>query len=243
MSTIMADNKDTEKKDIQASITIQDVAQWLRDHPDALAKHPELLDLMTPPQENKGKGVVDFQNFMVRRLKADREEVIQATREIVETSRANMSNQARIHRAVLMMLSAGSFEDFVRTVTMDLAPVLSVDIVSMLIEADGDVVPHIDIPGVKVVPENSITGVMGEKSIMLQDNIQGTHDLYGGGAMLVKSQALLRLSISPSTPDILIAFGCRDPQAYVEGQGTELAIFMGAVMERCFRSWLDLPRG
>ena len=54
---------------------------------------------MVPPKEKFGKGVADFQHYMVQRLKADRDEVLESAREVVENSRANMNSQTRIHRA------------------------------------------------------------------------------------------------------------------------------------------------
>jgi iduronate 2-sulfatase len=55
-----------------------------------------------------------------------------------------MSNQARIHKAVLMILEARDFEDYIHTLTMDLAPVLGVDIIALVVEADGDDLVHSD---------------------------------------------------------------------------------------------------
>jgi hypothetical protein len=77
---------------------------------------------------------------------------------------------------------------------------------------------------------------------LLQSNIEGYDEVYGGGAGLVKSQALLRLNLTGGLSPVLLAFGSRDPALFEEGQGTELISFLGAVIERGFRIWLDLPR-
>jgi|GEM_PF-5814629 len=85
------------------------------------------------------KNVADFQSYMIKRLKDDREDVIQSAREIVENSRANMNNQTRIHNAILLLLEATSFQDFIHTMTMDFAAMLDVDIISLVIEIDAGV--------------------------------------------------------------------------------------------------------
>ena len=65
--------------------------------------------------------------------------------------------------------------------------------------------------------------------------------IYGGGAALVHSQILLRVDISMDTPPAILAFGSRNPELFQEGQATDQVLFLARVIERCFRSWLNLP--
>jgi uncharacterized protein YigA (DUF484 family) len=76
---------------------------------------------------------------------------------------------------------------------------------------------------------------------MLQDDITGIEQIYGGGATLVRSQILLRIGISMDTPPAVLAFGSRDPGMFEEGQATDQILFLARVIERCFRTWLNLP--
>jgi uncharacterized protein YigA (DUF484 family) len=82
---------------------------------------------------------------------------------------------------------------------------------------------------------------MQGQSVLLQSDIGGLEAIYGGGANLVQSQALLRVDISMDTPPAILAFGSRDPKMFQPGQGTEMVSFMARVVERAFRSWLNLP--
>lgn len=222
------------------SLTAEDVIAWLRDNPDFLSRYPEACDLLTPPREHQGKGIVDFQQFMVRRLREDRDGIIEEARGIVETSRANMSNQARAHAAVLLLLEARTFEDFIHTVVMDFAAILDVDIISLIVEAEGTVIPHINIPGVQVVTPGSIALLTKDNAVVLESHIKGIGEIYGGGAGLVKSQALVRLNIAPGTPSAMLAFGSREPEMFQKGQATDLILFLARVIERVFQSWLNL---
>ena len=223
------------------SISEESIIEWLKKNPSFFNENPEVLDYITPPRDDQGKGIVDFQYYMVKRFKEDRDEVLESAREIVETSRANMSNQSRIHKAILMVLEAHNFEDFIRTITMDFAPLLGVDIISLLVEADDGVIPHINVSGVKVIPFGASQELLGDKMVLLQDKIVGVEAVYGGGAKLVNSQALLRLNLSGAVPSVMVAFGSRDPEMFAEGQATDLLMFLGRVLERCFSLWLDLP--
>ena len=48
-----------------------DVIAYLREHPDFLDRHPEALRLVRPPTRKTGDGVLDFQHFMLERLRSD----------------------------------------------------------------------------------------------------------------------------------------------------------------------------
>jgi uncharacterized protein len=233
--TIPAMSKNADK------LSAEDILNYLKAHPDFLNKHPEAFDLLAPPKATQGKGVADFQSYMIQRLKADKDEVITATREIVENARSNMNNQQRIHAAVLRLLEALDFGDFINCITMDLANLLDVDIAVLLIESSGQDIPHIHQSGIRILPGGTIDQWMRGKNVMLQDNISGIEAVYGGGATLVNSQILLRVDISMDTPPAILAFGSRDPNMFHDGQATDQILFLARVIERCFRSWLNLP--
>lgn len=223
-------------------LSADDIIGWLRANPSFLQKHPEACDLLIPPKQHEGRKVADFQNFMIQRLKADKEDVLTSTRELVENARNNMNNQARIHRAVLRLLEADTFEEFIHVVTSDLAVMLDVDISSLVIEADSQTIPNIAQNNIRIVPEGTLDKWMEGKHVNLHSNITGIEAIYGPGALLVRSQALVRVDIAGTTPPTLVAFGARDPDMFQDGQGTEMVSFLARVIERLFRSWLYLPQ-
>ncbi|MCB1533071.1 MAG: DUF484 family protein [Alphaproteobacteria bacterium] len=229
-------------KEKAATVTPDDIIAFLKDNPNFINDHPEAAALLLPPKKRPKKGeVADFQSYMIERLKEDKEKVMSTTKELVETSRANMTNQQRVHTAVLRMLEAARFDDFIQAITMDLASLLDVDIAVFLVEADGNNIPHISTSGIRVIPEGTVDKWMGSKPVLLQDNIAGIEPIYGGGATLVKSQILLRIDIASNTPPAILAFGSRDADMFQEGQATDQILFMAGVVERCFRRWLELP--
>lgn len=231
MSQTMADD---------TRFTDDEILDWLKANPKFLARNPEAIEFLVPPtRKDNDRKVADFQSYMIRRLKDDREDVIQSAREIVETSRANMNNQARIHKAILLLLEATNFQDFIHTMTMDFAALLDVDIISLIVEIDDSMIPQIDLNGVRVVGPGTVDLLTRKQAMLLESNIQGLDEIYGGGAGLVKSQAMMRLHIGGDTPAAILAFGSRDPEMFHAGMGTEQISFLGAVIERCFRLWLS----
>lgn len=222
------------------SLTAEDVLKYLKAHPDFIIQNPQAMDVLVPPKAAQGKGVADFQSYMIQRLKADKDEVISSTRELIENARSNMNNQQRIHNAVLRLLEARDFDDFIHCITLDLSTLLDVDISVLLVEANGRDIPHVHQNGIRVLPPGTIDKWMDGKNVLLQDDISGIEAIYGGGATLVRSQILLRVDISQNTPPAILAFGSRDPAMFHEGQATDQILFLTRVIERCFRSWLDL---
>lgn len=237
MSEAIREKMPEKAKEIDA----QDVIAFLRAHPAFLQTHPDVCDLLIPPAQGDGRKVRDFQSFMIERLKADKKEIVDGTKELIENARSNMNNQQRIHKAVLRLLEAKNFDDFIHCITMDLSALLDVDISVLVVESNGRDIPHVHQNGIRVVPGGTVDHWMSGNNVMQQDNISGIEAIYGGGAALVCSQILLRVDISMDTPPAILAFGSRNPDAFHEGQATDQILFLARVIERCFRTWLTLP--
>lgn len=231
----------TDTKAPSDKMNEKEVLAWLKANPHFLTKHPDILEHMTPPKENMGKGVADFQHYMVQRLKKDKDSITETTRDLIEVSRANMNNVTRIQEATLKLLEARNFIQFIQAITMDLGTILDVDMAVLVVETSGQDIPGIVASGIKVVPQGTINQWMSGHTVMLQSDIQGSEAIYGGGARLVRSQAVLRVDISMQTPPAVLCFGSRDPEMFRDGQGTELISYLARVVERCFRLWLEVP--
>ncbi len=223
------------------TLTADDVVAYLRDHPDFLVQHADLVQHLTPPAQVLGNSVADFQYFMVQRLRGELGRLKEQQRELISTTRANLNNQNRVHAAVLFLLDARSFEQLIQTITTELAVLLDLDIACLVVEANGHESPHVHSSGVRVVEPGTVKGHLGRSDVVLHTDIVGDPAIYGGGAGLVRSEALIRLQISDETPAGLLAFGSREPDMFHPGQGTELVCFLARVIERCIRAWLELP--
>jgi uncharacterized protein YigA (DUF484 family) len=124
--------------------------------------------------------------------------------------------------------------------TEDFPVLLDVDTVNLVIESTSKEIPFINQSGIRFARQGTVEKLLGQGDALLQGNINGTEDIFGPGAGLVKSQALLRLEISHSTPAGIIAFGSRDPEAFGPDQAIDQIGFLAQVVERCFRLWLDI---
>ena len=217
------------------------IAAYLLAHPDFVQRHPALVRTLTPPSVDHGKGVVDFQRFMVARLQNDVDQLNSENTALIHTARANAHSQSRIHTAVLALLEARSLGQLLEVLTGDLMDILDVDVIAMVVESNGTDLPHVAASGIRIVEPGAVDDWLGRYDAVLRGGVAGDPNIYGEGAGLIQSEALLRLNISTRTPAGLVAFGSRDPELFQDGQGTELVAFLGSVIERLLRARLDLP--
>jgi uncharacterized protein YigA (DUF484 family) len=217
------------------------IVAYLVEHPDFVQRHPALLRTLTPPSVDRGKGVVDFQRFMVARLQSDIDQLHIENTALIHTARANAHSQSRIHAAALALIEARSLGQLLEILTGDLMDILDVDVIAMVVESNGVDLPHVAASGIRIVEQGAVDEWLGRRDVLLQGPVAGDPAIYGPGAGLIQSEALLRLTISSRTPAGLVAFGSRDPDLFHDGQGTELIGFLGNVLERLLRAWLDLP--
>lgn len=211
------------------------VAAYLKANPEFFETHPEAL-----PSAQEGKGVVDFQSRMLEKLKNDKNKVQRLQKELIENARANMHNQSRIHTAVLVALEAESFEEFVEAVTQELPVLLDVDTINLVIESTSKEIPFINQAGIRFARQGLVQKWLNTGDALLQNNINGTEEIFGPGAGLVRSQALVRLEISKDTPAGIIAFGSRDPELFQPNQAVDQIGFLAQVIERGIRIWLGI---
>lgn len=223
-------------------VTKAQVIAYLRRHPEFLANHPELLDVLAPPSRCQGDRVVDLQRFMVERSRNEVERMRTARDELVIIGRNNLSAQSRVHKAALALLSARSFAHLIETITVDLAVILDVDVVTLCIERSNESLAPSRTNGIyRVEPGTTNALISPGRDLVLRTDMIGDPALFGAGAGLVSSVALIRLRVSRATPPAFMALGSRNADQFQPGQSTELLGFLARVLEHCIRAWLDLP--
>lgn len=223
-------------------LTGEQVLEYLRRKPDFFNEHPDALKAIAAPARPLDDGVVDLQQAMIDRLRRQVDTLNGNQHDLLSTTRANMHTQSRIHECVIALLRATSFEQLIQTVTTDFAVILDLDMVTLCIEAEDPAALSVRTRGLMVLQPGTIDAVLGpDRRLALRGDIVGDPELFAGGAPLVRSDAMVRLSVAPSTPPVLLAFGSRDPARFDSGQATELIDFLASVLEHVIRIWLHLP--
>lgn len=221
-------------------ISDDEVASYLRTHPDFLNRYPDLASALTPPTHYKGKGVLDLQAFLLERLQEVVSEGGEREAALLEAARSNLVSQGRIHAAVVALLEARGFAELIETVTTDLAARLDVDVAALCIEAAPGESARASATGIRVLEEGAVDGIIGRgRECLLGTDATDRATLFGAAASLVRTQALVRVRIRGEGPAGLLALGSRDPNRFHAGQGTELLVFLGATLGLSIRGWLS----
>jgi len=225
-----------------SALGARDVVAYLRQNPDFLDRHPEALRLLRPSRAI-GDGVVDFQHFLLDRLRSDLVRLVAEHRALLATSRGNLASQSRVHKAVVAILAAASFEQLLQTVTTDLAILLDVDIVTIGVESAAMPTARLPVHGIHLLKAGTVAARLGpDRTVLFGADVPGDPALFGGAAGLVHSQALLRLAFGRGAPAGLLCIGARKPGRFHPGLGTELLSFLARVLGISIAQWLNPAR-
>src|SRR5262249_6017256 len=163
-----------------------DVVAYLRQHPDFLDRHPDALRLLGAPTRQTGDGVLDFQHFMLERLRHDLVRLQDEQKSLIATSRGNLTSQCRVHKAVLAMLRPPRFHDLLKPATAALAVPVDLDIVTLGVESPASRTSRLPMQGIHLFPSGPADRLLGPtRDVLLCPDVQGDPALFGGAAGLV----------------------------------------------------------
>ncbi len=213
-----------------------DVRDYLLAHPDFLISNSDLLAVLTPPESRRGDEIRDFQHFMLMKLQGDIGALKQERDDSQNLIEDHLLRQSRMNTASLSLLDAPGFIEMIETIESDFPLMLDLEAVGIAVEEGGKPLPRL-----RTVREGFVRECLPRRDLVLETDIRGAPELFGGKAAFVRSQALVRLTVSPEMPPSLIAFGHRDPKYYANGVTGEALLHMGALVSLCIRKWLGLP--
>lgn len=230
LDNCLQDNDDLKTAGTQ-QLNDENVAEYLRNHPDFFKSHSDIMSEVVAPERWTGDGVVDMQRFMLDRRSSEIDELRDCAQEVIETSRSNMSTQTRTHAAVLAAVTAKGFEHLVQVLTDDWPFLLDVDVVTIGFEPFGVQAPNLVSNEIQSLDEGDVDLFVGiDQDICLYREIADDGKLFGSGAGLVQSAAIARLRPSIASPVGIMALGSRS-NVFHPGQGSELIGFLVRVLE------------
>jgi uncharacterized protein YigA (DUF484 family) len=224
---------------LEKNITEEQVADYLRAHPDFLSRNVDIVADQSAPDRWQQNGVVDMQHFMVALLQEEMDSLRTCAQDVIETGRNNMSNQFRTHKAILSILSAQDLDTALRTITDEWPLFLDVDTVALCFEpspahTSGLVSSHIhtlEVGGVGFVIDD-------RHEVQLFRKFNGPEAVFGSASDLVRSAAVGRIYEDKYMPAGLLALGSRTPDMFQPGQGIELLAFLTKVLSLVLHRWI-----
>jgi uncharacterized protein YigA (DUF484 family) len=181
--------------------------------------------------------VIPFQDHALAQLRARVAAAEEANQDLIAFARGHSGAVAAIHEAVLAVIQAEGLDHLIHIVTQEWPQTLGLDAVALGLFV-GDVGIRADASGLQFVDPRVIArSISGFDGVVLRAAERG-HPLFGPACELIRAEALVPLQAKPPLPNGLLALGQRGGQGFETRHGSELLLFLGAVLMRCMDRWL-----
>lgn len=225
------------------------VIEFLQKNPDFLGQHPDLFEVLTPPEQKHGRGVIDFQYYAIDNLRRGMRRMKDRFNGLVSSARENMSVQQQVQRAVLSVVGANNLDELLEVLTTDLMTWFDVDVVRLALESDMAGIYETyyheqNYSGICFVPNGTSKAVLLGEDVRLIADTQaeppiGFEMVFADCSSLVRSCAMVKLELATIGRPAILAFGVRHADRFTPHQGGEMLDFLGQVMsvvlDRCLR--------
>ena len=222
-----------------------DLREKIIANPDVLLEdHDVMRALVGAKDDAMGGNIVDLRGVAMERLEARFDRLEDTHRNVIAAAYDNLAGTNQVHRAILRMMDAQTFDQFLTDLTGDVADILRVDAIRLVLESSDPNAADEMRPTVAVMPEDFIEGYitlgrnMPARQITLREFHKVGGSLYGERAEYIQSEACLKLALGPTRLPGLLVMGSEDPLQFTPQQGTDLLSFFASVFERAMRRWL-----
>lgn len=203
--------------------------------------------LVAANERSMGGNIVDLRGIAMDRLEARLDRLEDTHRSVIAAAYENLAGTNQVHRAVLRMLDATRFEEFLQDLGGEVADILRVDAIRLILETESEEAdPAVQRLGavLSFAEPGFVDGYLTRgrnapvRQVTLRQVPAGEGTPYGAQAGAIRSEACLRLTLGPGRLPGLLAMGAADPQQFGPQQGTDLLGFFAGVFERSMRRWL-----
>ncbi|MGV6812121.1 MAG: DUF484 family protein [Brevirhabdus sp.] len=228
--------------------SFDDLRDRILSDPDAILDDRDLMRALIAANEKQlGNNIVDLRGIAMERLEARLDRLEDTHRSVIAAAYENLAGTNQIHRAILALLDAQTFEAFLLGLRTEIAEALRVDNIKLVVETaleedDAKVESLNDVlivrrPG--FVDDYIRAGRRGPgRKVVLRQVAEAGEEIYGEAAGWTHSEALLKLCLGPGRLPAMLAMGAEDPHQFRANQGTDLLTFFTGVFERVMRRWL-----
>ena len=212
--------------------------------PEAVLEDDVLLAaLIQADDAARGSNVVDLRGIAMKRL-SDRLDRLEDThRSVIAAAYDTVTGTRQVHRAVLGLMEAESFEAFIANLAGPVRDMLRVDALRLVMESAESGGHTHDLGAIgqvlQIVPSNFVQGYMTvSRDVVLRPLMEGAEALYGVAPGRLSSEACLRLDLGEGRLPAMLVLGSAEGEHFSPQQGTDLLEFFADVLERMLRNWL-----
>lgn len=220
------------------------VRSYILDNPSVVLDDAEVsAALVELAGKRYGENVVSLQTAVMAKMRERLRAVEIEREEMLDAAEANLASMDQVHNAILHMLEAPSFGDFIDIVGSQFGDLLVVDSVRLCVETDptNERTDPSDIGTLCPIEPGAVDAYFhgAPWGVSLRAVEGPTKRLHTDDG--ITSEALVRLDFGECTRPGILLFGARDPDRFHDEQGGELLVFLGGAVSRVMRHWLDEP--
>ncbi|MFT6944523.1 MAG: hypothetical protein ACJAUW_001096 [Yoonia sp.] len=230
---------------MNTTIMADELREKIIANPDVLLEDVDVMRaLVGANDENKGANVVDLRAIAMDRLTARFDRLEDTHRTVIAAAYDNLAGTNQVHRAILRMMDATTFAQFLTDLSDDVADILRVDAVRFVLESSDPAALTNDSKTLASMPEGYVEGYitlgrnMPARQITLREFPKAGGSLYGDRTAYIKSEACLKVDLGQDRMPAMLVMGSEDPMQFTSQQGTDLLTFFAGVFERVVRRWL-----
>jgi uncharacterized protein YigA (DUF484 family) len=199
------------------------VAAYLRAHPGFLAENLPLYRVLTPPERVHGEVLADHMAAMVRAERVQSAALAERADGVLAAGRAAAGLAARVHEAVLALMTA---EDPAECIAGAFPGLLAVDAASLCAETEAAETSVSRLPpaGARPLPPGTVARLLGGRTVAYRSDVEEAPLLHGEAALLARHDALVRI---PGDVPALLALSARELTALDPAQGAGALAFLG----------------
>jgi uncharacterized protein len=226
----------------------QDLRDRLLAEPEAILDDRDVMRALIEANERSmGSNIVDLRGIAMERLEDRLDRLEDTHRTVIAAAYDNLAGTNQVHRAILQLLDHLTFEEFLRSLTGDVAQTLRVDCIRLVLES----VQETEDPTLQRLGEVLCVAEPGfiaayttgprntaAKPVTLRRAPKQSVAVYAGCPKPIKSEALMPLDLGPGRLPGLLAMGSSDPHHFKPAHGTDLLLHFAGVFERTLRRWL-----
>ncbi len=233
---------------VEEEISVQ-VRNAILEHPEAILSDEDVMRaLVNANDDAMGQNVFDLRSIAMEQLQNRLDHLEDTHRTVIATAYENLVGTNQVHRAILRLLSAQTFEEFLSEFENEVSEILRVGFIRIVIET-----PEINDPavnemaqgGLAVVPRGFVNQyALGSRhnsvrKVILRQAKSDAAQIYGKNSDLVRSEACLILDLGEGKLPAMLVMGSEDAHQFSPKQGIDLLLFFAGVIECIMRRWLD----
>lgn len=223
----------------------EDIRTRILQEPDVILEDPDVMRaLITANERAVGGNVVDLRGVAMDRLEARLQRLEETHRLVIAAAYENLAGMTQVHRATLALLEPLTFEEFLKSIEIDLPQILRVRRARLVLESHEAADPALEeVDGVlTVVRPGFVADYMSQgrraDRVALRRTDGNAKLVFGEDADWVQSEACLYLDFGEGRLPGMLAFAAESPMQFAPNQGTDLLDFMAGAFERAMRRWL-----